>query len=279
MTGRLVDTNGIRLHLIEHPGEGSPLLLMPGLTANARFFDPLVGALAGSVAVLAVDLRGRGQSDRPGSGYSMADHAADVLGLMDSLGIDRVALGGHSFGGLLTYHMAAHHPERVARCVVLDAPAEVDPTILEQIRPALDRLGATVPSFEEYMEAVRSMPYYEGWWDPQIEDYFRADVEDLPDGSVRPRPRPANMAEAVQGTLDVDWPATVAAVSQPTLLVRATGPFGPPGYPPIVAAEAARRTVGLLGDGRLVELEGNHMTAFYGESAAVAAAAIAGFLR
>ena len=73
----------------------------------------------------------------PPTGYAMEDHARDVIGLLDALDLDRVVMGGHSFGGLLTYWLAANHPERVERCVVLDAPAGVSPTIMEQIEPSL----------------------------------------------------------------------------------------------------------------------------------------------
>jgi pimeloyl-ACP methyl ester carboxylesterase len=59
--GRFVETNGIRLHVVEHTGDGGPLILMPGLTGNARFFDAVVADdLAPAVRVLAVGLRARG---------------------------------------------------------------------------------------------------------------------------------------------------------------------------------------------------------------------------
>lgn len=276
---RFVSTHGIELHCVEHGGEGPRLLLMPGLTANARFFEGIITAgLTPSLTVLTVDLRGRGLSDKPATGYTMDDHAADILGLLDALGIERAVLGGHSFGGLLTYHMAANHPDRVARCVVLDAPAEVDPTIVEQIQPSLERLEKTVPSWDVYLAAVKAQPYFEDFWDPHLEGYYRADVEELPDGSVKARSRPDHIRQAVEGTLTIDWPGTVARVQQPTLLVRATGPFGPPGYPPILSADQARRTFDLLADGRLVEIDGNHITAFFGVTAAAAAAAIRDFV-
>ena len=131
---RYVNANGIRQHYIDYAGEGPALILMPGLTANARFFDGLISAgLAPALRVIAVDLRGRGETDQPDTGYSMAEHAADILALMDELGIEQVNLGGHSFGGLLTYYLAAHFPERFSRCVVIDAPAEVHQGIVEQI--------------------------------------------------------------------------------------------------------------------------------------------------
>ncbi len=159
-------------------GPGPILVLAPGLTANAHSFDGLMRAGLGDVArVIALDLRGRGESDAPASGYTMEDHARDVLGLLDALELERVVMGGHSFGGLLTYWLAANHPERVERCVVLDAPAVVDPGVVEQIRPSLARLGRVYPSWDEYVALVRSMPYFdEGGWDSDVESYFRADV-------------------------------------------------------------------------------------------------------
>ena len=80
-------SNGIRLHYLDHGGDGPMLVLAPGLTANAHSFDGLVHAGLGSAArVLALDLRGRGESDQPPSGYAMEDHARDVLGFLDALG-------------------------------------------------------------------------------------------------------------------------------------------------------------------------------------------------
>ena len=125
--GNYVETNGIKLHYLERPGDGPTLLLAPGLAAGAHFYLTLLDHLAPRLHVIAFDLRGRGASDKPDTGYTMADHAADMVGAMDALGIDRVAFGGHSFGGLLTYVMAAYYPERIERGVVIDAPAEVDP--------------------------------------------------------------------------------------------------------------------------------------------------------
>ena len=75
-----VQTNNIQLHYLSHPGEGPTLVLLPGLTANAHAFDGLIQAgLSPRYRVLALDLRGRGLTDKPTTGYSMADHAADSL--------------------------------------------------------------------------------------------------------------------------------------------------------------------------------------------------------
>jgi pimeloyl-ACP methyl ester carboxylesterase len=280
MSDRYVETNGIRLHYLEHAGPQPTVVLAPGLTANAHSFDGLVEAgLDGAARVLALDLRGRGESDQPDAGYEIEDHARDVLGLLDALGLERVVMGGHSFGGLLTYWLAANPPERVERCIVLDAPAQVDPAIVEQIRPSLDRLGHVYASWDEYLAFVRAMPYFEDdSWSPAIERYFRADVRTHSDGTVQARSKPEHIQAAVEGTLHVDWPATVARVAQPTLLLRAPGTFGPPGSPPILSRENAERTLALLPNGVLVDGVGNHLTFVFGNGARVLADAIARFL-
>jgi pimeloyl-ACP methyl ester carboxylesterase len=274
-----VDTNGIRLHYTEHPGDGPTLVLFPGLNANAVFFHGLVHAgLCPALRVLAVDLRGRGRSDAPDAGYTMADHASDIVGMLDALGIRRAMIGGHSFGGLLTYYLAANHPARVEKAVVMDAPAEVSPTVIEQIGPALERLRLVAPSWDEYLTNVKAMPYYEGWWDSDLEAYYRADIRINDDGTVRSRLDPGKIQQALEGTTVVDWSSLARLVEAPVLMLRATAPFGPSGYPPMVSAEEVQRTMRLLRLVRLVELPGNHITSMFGVSARVAAQAIIDFI-
>src|SRR4249919_1833572 len=94
---RFLQANGLRLHYLERGSGERTLVLVPGLTANAHSFDGLLAAgLDRGLRVLAFDARGRGLSDKPDAGYTMADHAADLLGALDALGLERVCLGGHS---------------------------------------------------------------------------------------------------------------------------------------------------------------------------------------
>ncbi len=279
MRSEFIDVNGIRLHYLDHGGEGPILVMTHGLTANAHSFDGMARALGGDVRLIAVDLRGRGLSDKPDTGYSMEDHAADVLGLLDDLEIDRAFLGGHSFGGLLTYHIAAHHPERVRRCIVMDAPIDIGEATLEQIKPALDRLGRVFPSWDAYLAAVKEQPYYHGWWDHQIESYYRADIQENEDGTVQSKSSPDHIRQAVEETIGVAWNEYLGRIEVPLLLIRATLPYGPPGYPPLLTADQARTVLAALLDGRLVEIDGNHMTFLFGEEIREASRAITEFLR
>ncbi|HKS39606.1 MAG TPA: alpha/beta hydrolase [Blastocatellia bacterium] len=263
------EVNGIKLHYIDHSGDEPTLILLPGLTANANCFDGLIQAgLSPRFRVLALDLRGRGLSDKPATGYAMADHAADVVGLLDSLGINQTIMCGHSFGGMLTFYLAANYPERVSKLVALDASSGlVNKNSRALIKPSLARLGKTVPSWELYVRAMKSAPFFYEWWDPTIESYFRADAEICEDGSVRPRSRPENIAEAMDKAEQENWNEHIARIRQPVLLLHAPGPYGPPGTPPIVPFEQAKATTEELANCRYVEVPGNHLTMLFGEGA------------
>jgi len=276
---QFVPTNGITIHCLEFDGDGPTILLLPGLTANAHSFGGLVDAgLSPALHVLALDLRGRGLSDHPESGYTIADHAADVVGLMDTLGLDEAMLAGHSFGGMLTYYLAANFPERFPKIVSIDAPAEIDPMIVSQIKPSLERLGTPAESWEAYLAAVKAQPYFGDWWDPLIEAYYRADVETLDDGRVQARSRPEAIQAVVEGTTDIDWASVVSRVTQPVLAARAIGPYGPPGSPPILPKEKAERVISLLADPQPIALDGNHMSILFGERAPALVKAIVEFV-
>jgi len=102
-------------------GEGRDLVMIHGLFSNLAFwYLSVVRSLARDFRVTVYDLRGHGYSDMPPKGYTSADLAADLLALLDHLGIDRTHLVGHSFGAAVALQFAARHPERVATLTVAD---------------------------------------------------------------------------------------------------------------------------------------------------------------
>jgi pimeloyl-ACP methyl ester carboxylesterase len=278
---RYVETNGIRIHYLDHPGSGPPVILLPGLTANAHSFDGLIQAgLSPAFRVLAVDLRGRGLSDKPAGGYSMRDHAEDVVGVLDGLGVAQSVVGGHSFGGLLTLYLAANYPQRVSHAILIDCSGSlVNPTSRALIQPALERLGRRFDSWEAYVQTIRSAPYFQGWWEPAIESYLRADVMENDDGSVQQRSRPENIIQAIDGAQNEEWARHLAAVRLPAILLHSRGAYGGPGSPPIVPDEHAAQTVAALPNCRYAEIPGNHMTMLFGNGASIIVRAIEEFLR
>jgi pimeloyl-ACP methyl ester carboxylesterase len=100
-------------------GEGPAVLFIHGLTSSQRSWTHLVDALNHDHRVLAPDLFGHGASARPMGDYSLGAHAATLRDLLDLLGIDRVTLVGHSFGGGIAMQFCYLFPERVERLALV----------------------------------------------------------------------------------------------------------------------------------------------------------------
>lgn len=277
MKSNFVETNHIKLHYLDSGGHLPPLLLTHGLTANAHAFDGLLKAgLASFCRFISVDLRGRGLSDQPSEGYSMKEHAADVLGLMDSLGIVQCDLGGHSFGALLGMYMAVHHPGRIRKLVILDAAARLHEKTKEMLGPALGRLGQVYESEEIYISRVKAAPYLT-FWDEEMRSYYRADIRTLPDGRVTPIPTPENMTAAIlQGSFGEPWSEYIPVIPHESILVNGADPYalGAPLLPQAYALE----TVEAMRHCRYVQVPGNHQTMLYGNGARATVEALKSFL-
>jgi len=113
--------NGVNLHYWQ-VGEGSPLILIHGLTGNlAVWHFTVVSRLRHEYKMLTYDLRGHGRSDMPATNYTTADMARDLLGLMDHLGIDKAHMLGHSLGADIALHLAVSNPDRVDKIVAVEA--------------------------------------------------------------------------------------------------------------------------------------------------------------
>ncbi len=117
----IVAAPGTTLHFVDYGGKGPALVFLAGLGNSAHVFDEFAPAFADSHRVVALTRRGYGESGRPRDHYDTATLAEDVRVMLDSLGIDRATLVGHSVAGDELTEFAARHPERVAGLVYLDA--------------------------------------------------------------------------------------------------------------------------------------------------------------
>lgn len=275
-TSHFITSNGIKLHYLDHPGDGPAVVLMHGLTANAHAFDGIVAAgLSPKHRVIAVDLRGRGLSEKPFFGYSIRKHAKDIIGLLDHLGIERALIGGHSFGGLLTIYLAKHFPERVDRMILLDAAGRMHDNAKAMLAPAMSRLGKTFQSFNHYLEQVKKAPY-NTFWDENMLGYYRADVQEFGNGTVKPRSNPRHITEAVLNVLKEPWPYYLNGLHKPAILLNATENYTMGA--PLLPEKYARETASLMRNCRYIPVKGNHQTMLYGEGAQETADAIIAFL-
>lgn len=260
-----VHTNHIDLAYEDTGGDAPPLVMLHGLTTNRHQFGGLHRAgLGNHFRLITPDLRGRGDSSKPENGYTMADHAADISGLIETLDLHDVTLAGHSFGGMLTMYMGACCPQRITRLVLLDAAlALAHPSVRESIRPVLKRLDYTVPSVEAHLSAIRSLPMYTAW-DEDMATMYRAELEPLADGTARPRSTSAAMHQAMNGVIAVDWDTIAENIHLPTLLVRGKDPYGDEAAPPLLRDKVARATVDRLQQVTYREVGGNHISMLFG---------------
>jgi pimeloyl-ACP methyl ester carboxylesterase len=265
---RFVSLRGLNIHYVDTPGGQPPIVMLHGLSANAQCFAGLIAAgLSPRFRVVAPDLRGRGRTDKPATGYAMADHAGDVLALLDHLGLERVILGGHSFGGYVAIYIASHFPERVEKLIVIDAAITLNPRVGELLKPSLDRLTRVSPSVDAYLAEARDAPHLAGFWDDHIERYFRAEIQENPDGTAQSATSASAIGQAMVGLRSEPWMAMVKSVRQPVLFLNALGAYGPPGTPALVEAEYARATADAFPNVRYVVVPGNHMTMVFGDGA------------
>ena len=111
---------GIRMHVAEAgPADGPPVVLLHGWPQHWWCWRGVIGPLAAAGhRVVAADLRGAGWSDAPPRGYDKEQLAADVLALLDTMQIERIALVGHDWGGWVAQLIALRAPERVERLVL-----------------------------------------------------------------------------------------------------------------------------------------------------------------
>ncbi len=276
---RYATIRGLRIHYLDYDGPEPAIVLLHGLSANANEFGGLLDeGLADSHRVIAPDLRGRGRTDKPEAGYSMRDHAADVIALLDDLGIDEVVMGGHSFGALLAIYLAAKYPLRVTRVIVIDAAIVFHPDTEELLKPSLARLARILPSADAYIEEIKGAAHIAGAWDSALEGYYRAELQQNADGTAQSLTSANAVAQALRGVGAEDWAALVASVRHPVLLLNAGAPYGPPGSPPLVPPEHALTTAESFSNCKYVAVPGNHLTMVFGPNAEVVRREIEEFL-
>lgn len=252
-----VPGDGITMAWAQWPGAGATVVGLHGITASYMNFVGVADRLGGRRPLLALDLRGRGDTDKPEAGpFGMAQHAHDVAAAMSSFGLDGALVVGHSMGAFVAVALAAEHPGLVRGLVLVDgglplqAPPGIDRSQLLDVAlaPQMARLRATFPSFDAYLEFWRSLPPFEGErWNDWVEAYLRYDL-----GGTEPQLQPKASEIAVRGdfvdTLDADvMRERLRGLSVPTLLLRATEGFNP-GTPPLLPDDLVAREGALVPD-------------------------------
>jgi lipase len=189
-----------------------PLICLHGVTGHGERFKRLAEERWGEqFHVIAPDLRGHGRSGYEPP-WTFPTHVADLIETLDALGIDKADWVGHSFGGRLVLELAARHPERIRRAVLLDPAIQILPHIALAAADA-ERADAVYASPDDYADSRPDSPR-----EVVLED-ARLHLEALSDGRLRRRNcQAAAVSIFAELASDPPPPDTLRA---PTLLIHA----------------------------------------------------------
>ncbi|MGH9139494.1 MAG: alpha/beta fold hydrolase [Acidimicrobiales bacterium] len=195
--------DGVELAYAYWPGTGDPVVAIHGASSHALFYVGIADRLAGRRPLLALDLRGRGDADKPAGPYGLAQHADDVDAAMRAFGLDRALVVGHSLGSAVATVLAERHRERCAGVVLYDGGLDVFSTVArdeEAARAFLvssqgieGRLNRAFASRAEYFDYWRALPVFEDeQWSRWVEAYLDDDI-----GGTEPELRAKCSSEVV----------------------------------------------------------------------------------
>lgn len=191
-----ISANGLQLHYRrwrspDYLPDLPPMLLLHGLASSAHIWNLVAPLLAASgYLVTALDQRGHGESDKPGTGYDFATIVADDIDVVEALEIEHPIIVGHSWGAMVALQFAATHVEQVTSLVLVDGA-----TNQLSSRPGWSREQAikelAPPRFagtprETFLSYYRNGPLGEQWT-PQLEESILHIVQLRDDDTVAPR--------------------------------------------------------------------------------------------
>lgn len=214
---------GLSFHYRDWGGAGQPLVLLHGLASTCHIWDLVVPMLARHFAVVAIDLRGHGQSAKPDHGYDFDTVGSDVSGLIEAMNLDAPIIVGHSWGGDVALELAVARPDLPKGLCFIDGgtiePSARYPTINEaktQMAPPV--FTGVTP--DQFLERVRSGPLGSSMT-PNVEDIVMVNFEVLHDGTMRARLSRDNHIRIIEALWEHHPPALYPRVKCPVLLMPA----------------------------------------------------------
>ncbi len=154
---RFLEVNGLRIHYVDWGGEGKqPFVMIHGLDRVARTFDHVATQFTARYRVLAIDMRGHGDSGwDPQGRYLVEDHVGDLEGIVAQLKLRDLVLWGNSTGGRVVQVFAGKHPELVSRVISEDVGPERPRQIADGYAKRVEQERAGWGSTEELLAQLR----------------------------------------------------------------------------------------------------------------------------
>jgi aminoacrylate hydrolase len=207
----------------ERHGAGFPVLFVSGLGGLASFWRDQVTSFAKGFEVVVHDHRGTGQSDHSRISYTVERMAADVVGLMDALGIAKAHVIGHSTGGAIAQVLAIEQPRRLASVVIAASWTKADAyfrRLFALRKEILQRLGPST-----YLQAATLLFYPPAWIARHNEKLRQLEAQLLPTF-----PPPEVVTSRIDAVLGFDRTAELQRIRTPTLIVSAQDDVITPPY-------------------------------------------------
>lgn len=219
----------LRVGIWDAPSDAAPtVLLIHGVTASHLSW-PFVAERLPGARVVAPDLRGRGRSNELSGPAGLAAHARDMVAVLDALGIERVAVVGHSMGAFVALVLGDLYPERVSHVVLVDGGLPLDlPSGLSSgeiitlvLGPTADRLAMRFESVEAYLDFWRAHPAFQRDWTPELEAYLAYDLVGT-EPELRPSTSYATLEEdSIDQNAGTSIADALADLRHPTVLLTA----------------------------------------------------------
>lgn len=240
-----VVANGIRIHYYRTGGNKPPIILSHGATDDGLCWSPVARALEARFDVIMPDARGHGLSEAPDDGYTSAERAKDLAGLIEGLGLKQPIVGGHSMGAGTTFRLAIDRPDLV-RAAILEDPGfrpkdePVDEAAQARRAASMRENSARLKAMsrDELLTYIRTErpTWSEEEYGPWADSKLRLSTKF--GGAPRLPERPG-------------WWELLPSLSRPTLLITADPDKGS-----IVTAEAAAEAARLSPQLKVVHLSG-----------------------
>ena len=252
---KTVSVNGLKLNYLDWGNEGAPdMVLVHGLRGHRHSWDDFSSLVCKDFHVMALDQRGRGESDwAPDGDYSTDAYVADLAGFSEVLGLSKLTLVGHSMGGRNSMTFGGKYPEKLDKLVVVDVGPESDPRGGARISREIINVPEEFDSFEAVVEYMNKQNRFAS--DRVMRRRLTYATKELPNGKIGWRYDLAIREARRQGISSPQedlWPA-LSRITSPTLVVRGA-------ESDLLTLEVAQRMIETFANGQLVEiLSAGHM--------------------
>ncbi|HEX8236074.1 MAG TPA: alpha/beta hydrolase [Abditibacteriaceae bacterium] len=236
-----IKVDGLRLHYTRTGGAKPPVVLAHGFSDDGSCWKPVAQILSSQYDLIMVDARGHGRSAAPESGYSLMDHARDIAGVINGLGLHRPAVLGHSMGGATALVLAGAYPLLPSAILIEDAGAfgmkPSTPTPASQEQGAEEQQEQERRQMEEEQASRERQSGMHAWirgiqgktreeliaqQRAQTPHWSDDELEPWADSKLRLSLHVLNRSDAAP----VDWPILLRQITCPALLITGDPSMG-----------------------------------------------------